>query len=275
MVSTVSMIAMVITLLICFGLPIGLAIYFYKKERIALVAVAVGALVFLVTQVLIRIPILTYLSTLQWYQQMAANLLIIALFLSLTAGIFEEVGRYFGFKLFLKKHLSWKNGVAFGIGHGGIEAIVLTGLTYVNNLVYSFMINTGAFDQAIAPLIGPEMTDYIKTQLIELPAYMFLVAGLERAFTIFIHIALSLVVLFAVTRGKTIYLLYAVLLHAAVNLPVVIVPGLGYNILYVELYLLVLAVIGCIFIKRSRNSFPFLIQDNTVIPVNVGPHDEV
>ena len=48
MVSTASIISMVIALLICFGLPIGLAIYFYKKERIALVAVAVGALVFLV-----------------------------------------------------------------------------------------------------------------------------------------------------------------------------------------------------------------------------------
>lgn len=258
MVSTASIIAMFIVLIICFGLPIGLVIYFYKKERIALVAVAVGALVFLVTQILIRIPILSYLSTLQWYQQMAANLLIIALFVSLTAGIFEEVGRYFGFKLFLKKHLSWKNGVAFGIGHGGIEAIVLTGLTYINNLVYSVMINTGTFAETIAPQIGPEFANYIETQLVELPFYMFLVAGLERAFAIVVHIALSLVVLLAVTKGKTIYLLYAILLHAAVNLPAVIVPGLGYNILYVELYLLVLAVIGIIFIKRSRHSFPVI-----------------
>ena len=102
MVSTVSILAMAVTLIICFGLPVALVIYFYKKERIALVAVAVGALVFLVTQVLIRIPILSYLATLEWYQQMAANLFVIAFFLSLTAGIFEEVGRYFGFKLFLK-----------------------------------------------------------------------------------------------------------------------------------------------------------------------------
>jgi uncharacterized membrane protein YhfC len=255
-VSTASMIAMVITLIICFGLPIGLVIYFYKKEGIALVAVAVGALVFLVSQVLIRIPILSYLSTLQWYQEMAANLLIIALFLSLTAGIFEEVGRYFGFKLFLKKHLSWKNGVAFGIGHGGIEAIVLAGFAYINNLVYSFMINSGQFAETIAPALGPEMSAYFISQLTEMPFYMFLVAGLERAFTIVVHIALSLVVLLAVTKGKTIYLLYAILLHAAVNLPAVLIPGLGYNILYAELYLLILAVIGVIFIKRSRNSFP-------------------
>ncbi len=256
MVGTASIIAMVITLIICFGLPIGLVIYFYKKEKIALIAVLVGAVVFLVTQVFTRIPLLSYLSTLEWYQQMAANLLIIALFLSLTAGLFEEVGRYFGFKLFLKKHLSWKNGVAFGIGHGGVEAIALVGLAYVNNLVYSFLINSGQFAETIAPVLGPEMSAYLVAQLTEMPAYMFLVAGLERAFTIVIHIALSLVVLLAVTKGKTIYLLYAILLHAAVNLPAVLIPGLGYNILYAELYLLVLTVIGVIFIKRSRNSFP-------------------
>ncbi len=255
MVGTASILAMFITTLICFGLPVGLVIYFYKKERIALVAVAVGVLVFLVTQIFTRIPLLSFLSSFDWYRQMAANIFLIAFFLSLTAGLFEEIGRYFGFKLFLKKHLSWKNGIAYGIGHGGIEAIILVGFAYINNLVYSFLINSGQFAEVIAPQIGPEMAAYIQTQLLDVPAYMFLVAGLERVFTIVVHIALSLVVLLAVTKGKTIYLLYAILLHAAVNLPAVLIPGLGYNILYAELYLLILAVIGCIFIRRSRKSF--------------------
>jgi uncharacterized membrane protein YhfC len=256
MVSTVAILAMIITILICFGLPLGLVIYFYKKERIALVAVAVGALVFLVTQIFTRLPLLSYLSFFDWYRQMAANIFLFAIFLSLTAGLFEEVGRYFGFKLFLKKHLSWKNGIAYGIGHGGIEAIILVGFTYINNLVYSFLIRSGQFAETVTPQIGPEMAAYIESQLIDMPAYMFLVAGLERVFAIVVHIALSLVVLLAVTRGKVIYLLYAILLHTAVNLPAILIPGLDYNILYAELYLLILAVIGYIFIKRSRKCFP-------------------
>lgn len=256
MVGTASILAMIITVIICFGLPIGLVIYFNKKEHIALVAVAVGALVFLVTQIFTRIPLLSYLSSFDWYRQMAENIFSIAIFLSLTAGLFEEFGRYFGFKLFLKNHLSWKNGIAYGIGHGGIEAIILIGFAYVNNLVYSFLINSGQFAEIIAPQIGPEMAAYIQSQLIEVPAYMFLVAGLERVFTIVVHIALSLVVLLAVTKGRAIYLLYAILLHAAVNLPAVLIPGLGYNILYAEFYLLILTVIGCVFIRRSRKCFP-------------------
>ncbi|MDW7739083.1 MAG: YhfC family glutamic-type intramembrane protease [Bacillota bacterium] len=262
-VGSTSLVAMIITLLICFGLPLILLIYFYVKERISIVAVLVGALAFLVSQVFIRIPILSVISGMDWYRQMAANLILIALFLSLTAGLFEEVARFLGFKFLLKKHLSWKNGIAFGIGHGGIEAIILTGFTYINNLVYSVMINTGAYDELLAPQLGPEMAQYIKTQLISLPPHIYLVAGFERAFTIFIHIALSLIVLLAVTRRNYIYLLYAILLHAAVNIPVVIIPGLGMDILYAELYLLLLAVFSIIFIKRSPSLYPELpVSDN-------------
>ena len=258
MVSTVSILSMVITLLICFGLPIILFIYFYKRERIAVAAVLVGALVFLVSQIFTRIPLLNLFSSMEWYQQIAANIFLLAFFLSVTAGLFEEVGRYLGFKLLLKKHLSWKNGVAFGIGHGGIEAIVITGFAYINNLVYSVLINSGAFTDTIAPQLGPEIAAYIQDQLVNLPSYLFLVAGFERAFTIFIHIALSLVVLLAVVKGKAVYLLFAILLHTAVNFPAVIIPGLGYSILFAELYLLVLAAFSWMFIFRSRGSFPDL-----------------
>jgi uncharacterized membrane protein YhfC len=37
----------------------------------------------------------------------------------------------------LKNKLSWQNGIAFGIGHGGIEALVFVGSAYVNNIVFN------------------------------------------------------------------------------------------------------------------------------------------
>src|SRR5690606_29884542 len=46
----------------------------------------------------------------------------------------------------------------------------------------------------------------------------FLAGGLERLFTIFIHIGLSLLVLYGVRNKKYIYLLYAILIHALINL---------------------------------------------------------
>ncbi len=57
-------------------------------------------------------------------------------------------------------------------------------------------------------------------------------------------------------KGKNIYLLYAVLLHALVNYPVVIIPGLGFSIWFAEFYLLLLAIVGYVFIVRIKRSFP-------------------
>jgi uncharacterized membrane protein YhfC len=255
MVSTLSIFFMVMSLIIIFGFPLALVIWFYKKEKISLIAVLVGALVFLVSQLLVRIPLLNLFANTEIYRQMAENLVFIAFFLAFTAGLFEEVGRWIGFKYFLKRHLSWKNGVAFGIGHGGFEAIALVGLSYINNLVYSIMINSGSFAEVIAPQLGPEMSNYIVDQLVGLPSYIFLLAGFERVFTILVHIALSLIVLYGVMNKKPVYLLYAILLHGVINLPAVIFPGLGLNILYVELYLLIVAVFCYIYIWRSKGSF--------------------
>ena len=54
--------------------------------------------------------------------------------LALTAALFEVVAR-FGVAKILQKNINCEQGVAAGFGHGGIEAIVLIGMTYVNNLL--------------------------------------------------------------------------------------------------------------------------------------------
>jgi len=50
------------------------------------------------------------------------------------------------------------------------------------------VINNGVFADTTAPQLVPEMSLYIQDQPVNLPPYLFLViAGLERAFTIFVH----------------------------------------------------------------------------------------
>lgn len=88
MVSTLSIFFMVMSLLIIFGFPLALVIWFYKKEKISLIAVLVGALVFLVNQLLVRIPLLNLLANTEIYRQMAENMVFIAFFLAFTAGLF-------------------------------------------------------------------------------------------------------------------------------------------------------------------------------------------
>ncbi|MDF2592765.1 MAG: hypothetical protein K0S75_2231 [Clostridia bacterium] len=255
MVNTLSIVFMAISLLICFLLPISLTIYFYRKYKISLIAVLLGAIVFLVSQVAIRIPLLAIFGKQQWYIEMTANIYVLALFLALTAGIFEEVGRYIVMKLLMKKSLSFKNGIAFGIGHGGIEAIIIVGLTLLNYIVISAMINSGLFDNAIAATLPPEIAAKIKSTLIDTPTINFLAGGFERTMTMIIQIAFSILVLYSVKFKKPIYLLYAILLHAVVDAPTVVLVDMGLNVWVIEIFVAACAAVGLIYIIKSKSKF--------------------
>jgi uncharacterized membrane protein YhfC len=262
-VSTLSIGFMIFSALLVFLLPLGLAVYMYKKEQISLKAILTGVAVFVLSQLLIRIPILNILGMQPWFKGLWTNIFFSAVVVGgFSAGLVEEIGRYLGFRFFLNNELSWKNGIAYGIGHGGIEAILLVGTSYINNIVTSFMINNGTFDRVIAPQLDGEIAALIKTQLIETSPFLFLAGGLERFFAIIIQIALSLIVLYAVVKRKFLFVIYAILLHTLVNGPPVILLQQGFNVWVAELYVFILAAVALLFILRSRKLFVLEYQLN-------------
>lgn len=98
---------------------------------------------------------------------------------ALAAGLFEETGRLVAMKFFMKKNLDKGNALMYGVGHGGVEAILLVGLTYVNNIVISIMINTGTIQLSMSQL-EPAMQEATYQQLQPLwqsPSYVFYMAG--------------------------------------------------------------------------------------------------
>ena len=72
------------------------------------------------SQLLTRIPLLGLLNNTVWFNMLSAtNVIMVYLIVALTAGLFEECGRYFGIKLFLpKEELTWNDAFVFGLGHG-------------------------------------------------------------------------------------------------------------------------------------------------------------
>ncbi len=74
------------------------------------------------------------------------NICLYALYGSLAAALFEETGRFIIMKFFMRKLLERQNTLLYGIGHGGIEAILLEGFTSISNKVVLLMINTGKID---------------------------------------------------------------------------------------------------------------------------------
>ncbi len=255
MIRTEALIFMCFTALFTTLGPIIAAIVFYRKKKYYVGSVFIGAAVFFVFQVITRIPLIQIvLPQMQWYQDMRNNLWVYALFLGLTAGLFEEVGRYLAFSLILKKHHDWKNAVAFGIGHGGIEAILLVGLTYVSNLITSVMINSGLYDTILAqsPEQATEALIQAKNVLVQTPSSMFLVTSAERLFAFIIHLALSVLVMVGIQKKKGLpYLGLAILLHMLIDSPVVVMSGSGVSVWVIEGFVFILAIISFVYIRKT------------------------
>lgn len=253
-VSGLSIFCMFVSLFITLVLPIAIVIILCVKRRIHIAPVLVGAAVFFVFQTLIRIPALTFASQ-AWpaFAQFTNDPLWGGLFLGLTAGLFEEFGRFIGYKAALKKHTGWNDGFAFGLGHGGFEAITLAGLSYVNNIIFALAINSGAWD-TIAAALPAETAKSLFDSLTGLSPATYLVGGMERLFAVTIQVALSILVLYAIRRRRFVYVLLAVLLHAVVDSPMIFLIS-NTGIVGTELYAFICAVAGAVYIVLSRRVF--------------------
>ncbi|MBQ6835150.1 MAG: YhfC family intramembrane metalloprotease [Lachnospiraceae bacterium] len=261
MVSIMTIVACVITLLISLVLPVAVMIGFAVKSKRQGIFSAwlLGAAGFFVTQMLIRLPILTVLQSRSWFMDFAQNHLFIYAFgLAFTAGLFELTGRFLVAKI-MEKKLTWKRSLAAGLGHGGIEAMLLIGMTYVNNLIYIIMINSGQFDTMIAQAAGAgadvSQLELIRTQLVGTAPGMFLLAGFERLLAMTGHAAMSVLVCYGVAHRKVgSCVLLCLGIHTLMDLTAGISMVLPQNIAYPIIYaiLVVMAVVSVVILRNLR-----------------------
>ena len=211
-VSTASMIAIIITLFITLIAPVIVWIIYGVKNKGKGVwkALALGAAGFVLLQMIIRMPILNIVSLIPGFGTFVAEYYVLyCLILALTAALFEVVAR-FGVAKILQKKINYEQGVAAGLGHGGIEAILIVGMTYINNLLYAIMINLGSFQGMIKDALrtsGPEVAEQlimVMDSLVETPSYLFYLAGYERVLTVIFHTAMSLLVCYLVYKKKAV-----------------------------------------------------------------------
>jgi len=259
MVSITTIIACVITLLVSLVLPVAVLIGFALKNKKQGIVSAwlLGAAGFFVTQMLIRLPILTVLQSQSWFAVFAQNNLFLYSFgLAFTAGLFELAGRFAVARL-MEKRLTWKRSLAAGLGHGGIEAMLLIGMTYVNNLIYIGMINSGYYDTLIAQTAGMgvdvSQLELIRAQLVGMSPSMFLLAGFERLLAMTGHLAMSVLVCYGVAHKKVgICVLLCLGIHTLIDLTAGISLVLPQHIAYPIIYaiLVVMAAVSAVILRN-------------------------
>ena len=194
------MIAGIISLLIGMGIPLAGGICFLVRRDGTFLSFLAGVGSFVVSQLVLRIPILSFLGThsASYAALMSSSIVISYGVAAFTAGLFEETGRLIGFSVFRKGRLSWMDTFAFGLGHGGIEAVWVM-----------------CQSQGVLACVLNGMAELFPEQM--------LAVALERLFAMMFHIGLTFVVMQGIRTGKKLrFWLLAVLIHAAVDFSLVV-----------------------------------------------------
>ncbi|SHF19275.1 YhfC family intramembrane metalloprotease [Alkalibacter saccharofermentans] len=242
--------AALISFLLSVVFPIILLVYIKSKHKSGWAYILAGAMFFFVFQMMLRIPLISYLQGQVWfYINVASNRTLMAVFLSFTAGIFEEIGRYIAF-LLLKRKLSYENALGYGVGHGGFESIAIVGITSTANFVAISNLTFGWFDSLVSalPNIFLDM-EALRALFLTVEPHLFIAGGLERVFALILHIGLSVMVAKSVYQRKPGLLIAAIMLHGGINLIAITMP----NIYLAEGFLMIIALISVVYIRRQKN----------------------
>lgn len=195
-------------------LPLGLGIFFWRRTGGRWRFFCLGCVIFPVFALVLEQQAHGLLLGGSLGPALQGNLWLYALYAGLMAGVFEECGRWLAFKLSLRWSRGPEDALMYGAGHGGIEAVLLAGMTMVNNIVISLALNRGGL-----AAVG-------------------------------LHIALSVLVYAAVrNRGKWYWFPAAILIHALVDMAAVLTNAL-FSVVITE-GTVALLTLGVIFLARK------------------------
>lgn len=204
------------------AVPVCLAVYLVRKHRARLSSILIGAGTFILFALVLESILHQLVLKGPHGSDILGNTLLYALYGGLAAGVFEETGRFLSMKFLMKKEPSKPlPGVAYGVGHGGAEMLIIFGITMINNIVISALINSGQAD-AIFAKVPEEAAGQLQAQLDQLQtlgAGTLLIGLWERFSALILHLGLSMLVWVAVRKGGKWLWLFpaAIVLHAIVD----------------------------------------------------------
>lgn len=240
-------------------LPTVLCIWWLKTRHEKFTSVLTGAMTFLIFALVLES--IVHSIVFMVFPGIKDNVVAYMLYGALMAGIFEETGRFLAYKLVLKKRTNRETAISYGIGHGGFEAVYILAATGINNFVYAGIINAGQFPALLDQLkAAGQDTSPIESLPEQLAAFGIADIGLpilERVFAVMFHIALSILVFYAVKNGKIWMYFLAVILHALLDAPAALyqqgVIGIAATEVCLALFSIVTFVIIYVFLyKRDK-----------------------
>lgn len=204
------LVVVIVEIVLLVGIPVAAVLLLKRKWGFPLSIAIAGAVTFVGSQVL-HIPANFVLASV--FRMEAQPLIVQAIILGLSAGVFEEVARYIVYRFWQKDVRDWQKAAFFGLGHGAVEAILIgliVALTLVNMVVIA---NT----EDPASLGLPEGALAQVQEFWSMPLYTPALAVAERIMAMILHISLATMVALCFRKHSIWPLFAAIVWHAFAN----------------------------------------------------------
>lgn len=245
------LVADIAAIIVEIGLPMLLAVLIIKKFKVSWIVVLTGVLTFIGSQV-VHIPLLQLPALLQKLGVPVAQpqewpIVWYAVFLGFMAGICEETARWVGYKILKGKASSYKSAFAAGIGHGGVESVIVGVLVLVNLIFFlvfnpEAMLASGEAEGTVQMLISQS------AQFWTSPWHLALAGAFERVIAISAHLFMSVLVWKSVQQKSWLWFLAAVAFHALLDFCAVYFSSFGLTAWQLELSITIFLVVDVIFL---------------------------
>jgi ABC-2 type transport system permease protein len=222
----------VLTTIIIILLPVSLAIWLRRGRRVPWLYFCVGILTFLGAQI-VHLPLNHLLEQIGLLPQdtESGSIILTALILGLTAALTEELARTAGYAI-VRRARRYEDGLMMGLGHGGIEAMIVGVILAASVSSLWFVQESG-----LPPIeLSPEQSAALARQLSIMSdsQALALLPLVERAIALVIQVSLSVMVLMAFVRRNWLYVAAAIVIHTAFDFIAVAASNQIENIWLVE-----------------------------------------
>ena len=206
-------------------LPVLLGLWLARRYKVGWKLFFIGAAGFIISQIghipFNQFVLEPFVKGILEPGETVGRVLVAALLFGLSAGVFEEVTRYL-FYYFRKSMRDWDEGLMFGAGWGGVEAIIF-GLLAATTVINVFIYQSGMIESLVPAdqLAGSAEAVAAAAQqineLVNSPPWMFLLGAVERVFALILHLSLSILVLQAFVRKNIVWLFVAIGWHTLID----------------------------------------------------------
>lgn len=243
--------------LLMITMPIGLALFLSVRWKLGARLWLIGAATFILSQIG-HIPfnaLFTLVVNRTPLTEMSERsaLLFNAVYVGLSAGLFEELFRYGMFRWWVKDARSWRKGVLTGAGHGGAEAIIFGAIALYTFVQFAYLRNADL--SKIVPAGQLAQTQLQVSGYWSMTWFDSLQGALQRLFSIPTHFAMAVLVLQTFTRRQWFWVWLAVLYHAAMDTGATLLSGLG-GALPAYAFMCVFAIVNLFLVFRLRQPEP-------------------